>query len=549
MSRFFAAVVSILVSVSPTVAATVNVVNLDGPGEGFNDTTPAVPIGGNTGVTIGAQRLIAFQHAADIWGSLLGSDITISVDANFDPLSCDAFGATLGGAGPTTVHRDFAGAPLADTWYPQALANSIAGMDLNGQSDVFATFNSVVGTTCAFPNGWYYGLDQSPPGFDIDFATVVLHEIGHGIGFLTLVDLATGARFQDRDDSYMVHLEDHSTGGSYPTMTNGQRATANVDTGDLHWTGADVVANGGGLSSGREPISGHVEIYAPDPIEQGSSVSHFSTSLSPNEVMEPSYTGPEHDPGLALDLMFDLGWASETCGDGVIDVGEECDDGALVPDDGCTSCVIDECFVCAGAPSVCSPDNGAACDDGQACTATDSCQAGVCVGDATPLTGCITGTQAGKGLLLLKDKATDKSDKLIWKLLKGEETTLGDFGNPVATTDYLLCVYDQTGAQDTIIMSLEIPSGADWQSKTTGFKYKDKSTTPDGVKVIVAKAGDAGKAKIIVKGKGVNLPMTDLTALDLPLTVQLSNGTQCWESSFQSNVLKSDPENFKAKAE
>ena len=54
--------------------ATVTVINLDGPGEGFNDPSPADPAstaGGNNGATLGAQRLVAFQRAANIWGSFL----------------------------------------------------------------------------------------------------------------------------------------------------------------------------------------------------------------------------------------------------------------------------------------------------------------------------------------------------------------------------------------------------------------------------------------------------------------------------------------------
>jgi hypothetical protein len=98
-------------------------------------------------------------------------------------------------------------------------------------------------------------------------------------------------------------------------------------------------------------------------------------------------------------------------------------------------------------------------------------------------------------------------------------------------------------------MSLEIPSGADWSTKSFGFKYRDKAAASDGVKVAVLKAGDAGKAKIIVKGKGVHLPMPDLSALDLPVLVQLSNGTTCWESTFDSNVAKNEPDFFKAKSE
>ena len=76
--------------------ATITIVNLDGPGEGFNDTSPpdaASTAGGNTGVTLGEQRFVAFQYAADRWGSMLDSSVEIRVGANFDPLSCDATSA------------------------------------------------------------------------------------------------------------------------------------------------------------------------------------------------------------------------------------------------------------------------------------------------------------------------------------------------------------------------------------------------------------------------------------------------------------------------
>src|SRR5215475_14371652 len=49
--------------------ATMTVINLDGPGEGFNDPSPADPAsaaGGNSAVTLGDQRLVAFQFAANM---------------------------------------------------------------------------------------------------------------------------------------------------------------------------------------------------------------------------------------------------------------------------------------------------------------------------------------------------------------------------------------------------------------------------------------------------------------------------------------------------
>ncbi len=293
-------------------AATLTVVNLDGAGEGFNDPSPRTPVGGNPGTTLGAQRLFAFQHAANIWGGIIDSGVEIRIGANFDPQFCTATSTILGSAGPVTVVRDFTNAPATNTWYPVALANKLAGTDFSTNNDVSATFNSAIGTTCTFPNVWYYGVDGNPSGSQLDFVTVVLHEIGHGLGFLTLVSLGNGAKFQGRNDTYMLNLEDHSTGVLYPNMSSAERVTASTDTGDLHWVGPNVCAASGDLAAGT--VGDHVRMYAPSPAQSGSSVSHYDTALAynlpliPNELMEPFLTGVIHDVGLTRELMEDIGW-------------------------------------------------------------------------------------------------------------------------------------------------------------------------------------------------------------------------------------------------
>src|SRR5688500_1828488 len=111
-------VLSVILAAHSASAATIEIVNGDLPGEGFNDPSPATPVGGNPGTTIGAQRLFVFQHAASIWGGILPSAITIRVGASFNPLTpCDTASGVLGSAGPVTVSRDFAGAPVPGHWY------------------------------------------------------------------------------------------------------------------------------------------------------------------------------------------------------------------------------------------------------------------------------------------------------------------------------------------------------------------------------------------------------------------------------------------------
>jgi hypothetical protein len=172
---------------------------MDGAGEGFNDPTPWTPTGGNPATTLGQARLNAFQYAADIWASCLTSSEPIVVQARMDPQTCTATSAVLGAAGPVTVYADGGPPdppmPIPNTWYAQALANAIAGTDLvGGEPDIGATFNSNLNGDpgCLQGAGWYYGYDGNPPGNDIDFISVVLHEIGHGLGFQTFVNLASG---------------------------------------------------------------------------------------------------------------------------------------------------------------------------------------------------------------------------------------------------------------------------------------------------------------------------------------------------------------------
>ena len=128
-------------------AAQITIVNTDGPNEGFNDPTAATPVGGNTGTTVGQQRLIAFERAAEIWGQLLDTPVEIRVRASFDPLPCTADEGALGGAFPDNVVSDSPDAPLPGAWYPSALANKFAGTDLvPGSDDITARFNWTSGS-------------------------------------------------------------------------------------------------------------------------------------------------------------------------------------------------------------------------------------------------------------------------------------------------------------------------------------------------------------------------------------------------------------------
>ena len=210
--------------------AQIVIVNINAPNVGFNDPTPAAPVGGNTGTTLGQQRLIAFQHAANIWSARLDSSVPIRIRAQFTPLGA----GVLGSAGPVSVVRDFPNAPLAATWYHVALANKLAGVDLiPANDDINANFSTNF--------NFYLGIDNNH-GAQPDLVAVLLHEFAHGLGFSQFASLTTGALFSGFPDVYNTHLLDLTTGLHWNQMSNAQRVASATNFGRVVWDGAFVTA-------------------------------------------------------------------------------------------------------------------------------------------------------------------------------------------------------------------------------------------------------------------------------------------------------------------
>lgn len=295
-------------------AATFNIINGDGPGEGFNDSTSVNPIGNNPGTTLGDQRMFAVQWAADIWGALLESPVTIDVIAEWKDLDCTQNSGVLGSAGPTGIWRDFFGAQLANTWYPEALANALNGSDLDpAKAGITMTMNSRLDdgdSSCLNGNTWYYGLDENTPFGEINVLPTILHELAHGLGFTTFVDLTDGSRPDGFDDVYMVNLSDTETGLDWPQMTDAEREASATNNPNLVWTGPQVQAMAPAFVTDSSAFSGgFLRMHAPNPLAPGSSVSHWTLEASPDLLMEPILSAGLFDQvDLTIDLFADIGW-------------------------------------------------------------------------------------------------------------------------------------------------------------------------------------------------------------------------------------------------
>jgi hypothetical protein len=283
--------------------ADIIIVNVNAPGVGFNDPTAAAPIGGNPGTTRGQQALNVFTRAAQIWGQSLDSGVQIRVEASFEPRTCTTTSAVLGSAGTKQAEIDFAGAEFPNTWYHEALANKRSGVRLNPDNDIRARFNSELGKPgCLDGTTWYFGLDDLEATGQIDLLAVVLHEIGHGLGFATFVNKvapdptqplsednpAVGHEFFASPDIYERYVSD-DVSGSWLAMTDDQRAASMVHDQHLVWVGSKVHA------AVPQVLSGTPRVTVNSPAAVAGS----------KAIGTAGFGAPLSSPGITSDLVYD----------------------------------------------------------------------------------------------------------------------------------------------------------------------------------------------------------------------------------------------------
>ena len=291
-------------------------------------TGTQVQVNLNSGCTTASEE--TFEAAALYWADFLYSPVKIEIDADFAPMSCTATGGILGGAGPTTYAAG-AALPEADTLYSIAHANALYGQDIYPDGpEMVMSFNSNIGTAGCIENySWYFDDGTSPttPAGTIDLYGTALHEIGHGLGFLSLLGSDGSQALAGYSDVYTNRLYSETL-GLLTGLSDANRQSAITSETNLTWAGGAVDGLASTLMQGT--TGGNVRMYAPNPYESGSSVSHFDKSLTPNDLMEPVKTTRETtEDQMTRNLFRDIGWetipdapaiASVSAGSDYIDV-------------------------------------------------------------------------------------------------------------------------------------------------------------------------------------------------------------------------------------
>ena len=121
--------------------------------------------------TVPAGFADGLNTAGAKWSQYL--KITVPVKVNVFTVNSTFF--PFSGITFANGRQNFTNAPQSNVLYVTALANQLAGVETNpGQYDMDIYFN--------LASSFYFG-NAKPGGSELDFISIAMHEIGHGLGF------------------------------------------------------------------------------------------------------------------------------------------------------------------------------------------------------------------------------------------------------------------------------------------------------------------------------------------------------------------------------
>jgi len=251
-----------------------------------------------------AKAQAAFEYAVSIWEQIIESDVPIYVEAMWRSMDKNV----LGSAGPSDYYANFEYAPRKNHYYPISVVEKITKAEITDSSspDISSTFNKDI--------QWYFGTDGNTPDLLYDFVTVVLHEIGHGLGF-TGFFFVTG-----NEGSYEYEIEGDAAAFDIMVVNKNNELLTDTNSFDVPSAGLYNAFTSNFLyttspsaiydNAGNKP-----RLYAPTTWSDGSSIYHLNDATYPftdeNSLMTHAVGKGEavHNPGpITKGILADIGW-------------------------------------------------------------------------------------------------------------------------------------------------------------------------------------------------------------------------------------------------
>ena len=318
---------SVFSVIPQSTAVTIQFLYTDVPGVGFNDSTELTQEdknllagSGNSASTLGEARKNALEHAASLLESRLPGANVIRVEAFFKSFEDEAVVAK------TRIPRILSFGPqeLLHIGYPPALAEKIAKRELLDESIPHFILEFSKGSD------FYYGFTDETPSFSINFVTLAIHEIIHGLGFHSslkedgsfpgvTLDVTDGTRnfsvdIEQWQRIYDVQMYSEEDGEFIVDLEPSSRMRAATSETGLLWDGTVRPREESSCSYGQRMAElksagidsgGRPQLHAPSTFDRGSSITHVHTDT--DDIMEYLYPFPR-DMDLSFGMLRDMGW-------------------------------------------------------------------------------------------------------------------------------------------------------------------------------------------------------------------------------------------------
>lgn len=248
--------------------------------------------------TVDAASRQVVTAAAGIWSAALDVRVPIVVDVTMTAMAP----GMLGAAGPVRAFYGQPSFPARDVLYPVALANQLAGRDLDaGSPDIAMELSSSM--------AWDKSVDGTAAS-DQPMLSVAVHELGHGLGHTSWVRQSSSGWTVNylRDGLTLATPYDRLVGtpAGMAITSLPDAAVGTAVTSPLAWRGARGKTANGGVAPA---------LYSPSTFEVGSSVGHLDEATFRSEVMTPFLgRGEVHTtvPPITRAMLADIGWALQS---------------------------------------------------------------------------------------------------------------------------------------------------------------------------------------------------------------------------------------------